>query len=55
MLAMFALYFLGGATTKYFALAILIGVGFGTYSSIFIASFILISWHKWSLGHVRKS
>jgi len=50
MLAMLALYIFGGATTKYFALAILVGVFFGTYSSIFIASFILITWHKWSLN-----
>ncbi len=49
LLVMAALFLLGGATTKYFALAILIGVFFGTYSSIFIASFLLITWHKWSL------
>ena len=49
MLAMLALYIFGGLTTKYFALAILIGVFFGTYSSIFIASFILITWNHWSL------
>ena len=49
MFVMLALYLFGGATTKYFSLAILIGVGFGTYSSIFIASFLLITWHKFSL------
>lgn len=49
MLVMFALYFFGGASTKFFALAILVGVFFGTYSSIFIASFLLVSWHRWSL------
>ncbi|OGF64745.1 protein-export membrane protein SecF [Candidatus Giovannonibacteria bacterium RIFCSPHIGHO2_01_FULL_45_24] len=49
MLVMLALYFLGGASTKLFALAILVGVFFGTYSSIFIASFLLVSWHKWGL------
>ncbi|MDO8664299.1 MAG: protein translocase subunit SecF [Candidatus Liptonbacteria bacterium] len=49
MFVMLALYLFGGATTKYFSLAILIGVGFGTYSSIFIASFLLITWNKWSL------
>jgi len=49
ILAMLALYIFGGLTTKYFALAILLGVFFGTYSSIFIASFILITWNKFSL------
>ena len=49
MLVMLALYFLGGASTKYFSLTILIGVLFGTYSSIFIASFLLVTWYRWSL------
>ncbi len=48
MLVMLALYLFGGATTHYFSLAILIGVFFGTYSSIFIASFILVTWNKFS-------
>lgn len=52
MFVMLALYLFGGATTKYFSLAILIGVGFGTYSSIFIASFLLITSHRWSLKKV---
>lgn len=46
MLMMGALYFLGGESTKLFSLAIMIGVFFGTYSSIFIASAFLISWQK---------
>jgi len=49
MIVMLALYFLGGLSTKFFALTILIGVFFGTYSSIFIASFLLVTWHKWGL------
>ncbi len=49
MLVMLALYFFGGASTQMFSLAILIGVFFGTYSSIFIASFLLVSWNKWSM------
>ena len=52
MLVMLALYLFGGATTKYFSLAILVGVFFGTYSSIFIASFLLITWHKFSMKRV---
>ena len=41
-----SLYFLGGETLKYFALALIIGITSGTYSSIFIASPLLVSWYK---------
>ena len=51
MIVMLALYFFGGASTKFFALTILIGVFFGTYSSIFIASPLLVTWHKWWVRH----
>ena len=44
-----SLYFLGGETLKYFALALIIGITSGAYSSIFIASPLLVSWYKWSL------
>lgn len=54
MIVMLTLYFFGGASTKYFSLAILIGVGFGTYSSIFIASALLVSWNKWSLARSAR-
>lgn len=33
----------GGDSIKYFSLAILIGVGFGAYSSVFVASALLVS------------
>jgi preprotein translocase subunit SecF len=38
LLALLAVYFFGGRTTKDLALALLVGVSFGTYSSVFIAS-----------------
>ena len=41
-----SLYFLGGETLKYFALALIIGITSGAYSSIFIASPLLVSWYK---------
>jgi preprotein translocase subunit SecF len=43
---MLALYFLGGETLKYFSLALIIGITSGAYSSIFIASPLLVSWYK---------
>lgn len=37
LFVLFALYWLGGPTLHSFSLALLVGVGFGTYSSIYIA------------------
>lgn len=47
-LTLMALYFFGGDTTRTFSLALIIGVFFGTYSSIFVASSLLVSWEEWS-------
>jgi len=44
-----ALLLFGGETIRFFVLALLIGVVAGTYSSIFIASPILLAWHNWDL------
>lgn len=41
-----ALYLFGGETIKFFVLALIIGIIVGTYSSIFIASPLLIIWQK---------
>ncbi|MBI2053294.1 MAG: protein translocase subunit SecF [Candidatus Sungbacteria bacterium] len=46
-LVLAAILFLGGATTQYFALALMLGVVFGTYSSIFVASPLLVIWDNW--------
>jgi len=40
------LYFLGSETIKDFALAMMVGVAFGTYSTIYIATPILVWWNK---------
>ncbi|HEX9503975.1 MAG TPA: protein translocase subunit SecF [Patescibacteria group bacterium] len=44
-----SLFLFGGETIRYFVLALLIGIAAGTYSSIFIASPILLIWHNWDL------
>lgn len=44
-----SLFLFGGESIHYFVLALLIGIVAGTYSSIFIASPILIVWHNWEL------
>ncbi len=46
LLVLFAIFLFGGVTIKYFALALIIGMALGTYSSIFIASPLLVSWEK---------
>ncbi len=47
MLPLFALFFIGGFSIHYFALALLIGIGSGAYSSIFIASPLLVYVYRW--------
>jgi len=46
ILVLLAIFFLGGESTKYFSLALLIGVTIGTYSSIFLASPLLVTLQK---------
>ncbi|MHB8903619.1 MAG: protein translocase subunit SecF [Patescibacteria group bacterium] len=48
ILALLAVLFFGGSTIKDFALALIIGIFIGTYSSIFIASPVLVVWNKLS-------
>ena len=45
LLVLAAIFVLGGASTKYFALTLMLGVLFGTYSSIFVASPLLVMWN----------
>ncbi len=45
-LALVALYFIGGVSTKDFAFVLLIGIIAGTYSSIFVASPLLVTLEK---------
>jgi len=44
LLTLLALYIFGGESLQYFILTLLVGIFFGTYSSIFIASPLLASW-----------
>ena len=52
LLPLFALFFLGGSTVHYFALALLIGMASCAYSSIFIASPLLALVERYSRGTV---
>lgn len=54
LLVLAALYFLGGQTLHHFVLALLIGIAIGTYSSIFTASPLLVTWQEWSMRRAEK-
>jgi len=54
LLVLLALYLFGGATINTFVLALIIGVVSGTYSSIFIASQILVSWEEGTFGRIYR-
>jgi preprotein translocase subunit SecF len=45
ILTLIVLMLFGGVTIRTFVLALLVGITTGTYSSIFIASMLLVSWH----------
>ena len=45
LLTLVVLMLFGGTTIRTFVLALLIGITTGTYSSIFVASMLLVSWH----------
>jgi preprotein translocase subunit SecF len=45
ILTLVVLMLFGGVTIRTFVLALLIGITTGTYSSIFVASMLLVSWH----------
>lgn len=42
--ALACLFIFGGESVKYFSLALFVGIFFGTYSSIFLASPLLVTW-----------
>ena len=43
-----ALFFVGPEPTQNFALTLIVGMVAGTYSSIFLASPLLVTWERWS-------
>lgn len=47
LLALVAIFLFGGSSLHEFTLALIIGISIGTYSSIFIASPLLVSFGKW--------
>ncbi len=54
LLALIVLYFVGGPSTEHFALALIIGIAAGTYSSVFIGSPLLVTIQKWQANKGKK-
>lgn len=54
LLTLFALYFFGGETLKNFAFALLIGVTLGAYSSVFVASPLLVIFDNFLKNNEQK-
>lgn len=48
LFVLLAMLMFGGDTIKPFVLALFIGIATGTYSSIFVASPLLVYWQKWA-------
>lgn len=54
LLVILALYFVGGETTKNFALVLAVGITAGTYSSIFVASPLLVAIEEYQRKREQK-
>lgn len=54
LLTLAAIFFFGGESLHDFTLTLIIGIAVGTYSSIFIASPLLVSWDMWSRNRAAK-
>lgn len=55
LLVVLALLILGPATTRDFAIVLVIGIISGSYSSIFIAAQLLVAWERRSLGAAAEA
>jgi len=54
LITLCALLLLGSSSIFYFVLALVLGVIVGTYSSIFVASPVLVWWHNRSIGQKQR-
>ena len=50
-----ALFLFGGPVLHGFSLALVLGILVGTYSSVFVASPIVLFWHDWADARKKKS
>lgn len=47
LFVLFAIFFFGGVTLKYFALTLILGISFGTYSSLCLAAPLIFNFYSW--------
>jgi len=52
LIVLTAILLFGGASVKYFSLALIFGIIVGTYSSIFVASPLVLIWYHWKFKKV---
>lgn len=50
LITLLAIFIFGGDSIRDFSLALIIGVAFGTYSSIFVASSLLVTSYNWQMN-----
>lgn len=55
LISLTALFVLGGDSIRYFSLALIIGIILGTYSSIFVASALLVVWNEHMIKKESKA
>ena len=55
LLVLLTLLIFGGDSIRWFVVALLIGIASGTYSSIFNAAPLLVTWHEWDLKRKKKT
>lgn len=53
LFTLIALFVFGGTTIQGFALALIIGIATGCYSSIFTASPVIVMWYNWAAGRKK--
>ncbi|MBU3934407.1 protein translocase subunit SecF [Patescibacteria group bacterium] len=47
LLVLLAIFLFGGETLRYFSLTLIVGIVAGTYSSLFLAAPLLVTWLEW--------
>jgi preprotein translocase subunit SecF len=55
LLAVLSLYIFGGNIMRDFAFALIVGVIVGTYSSMFVASALVVDWHRLKPEKIKKA
>ena len=54
LFVLIAVFFFGGETLRWFVLAMIMGISIGTYSSLFLAGPLLVSWSNLNLKAMKK-